>query len=180
MIIAKAKKKENIAEYVLYMWQVENLIRIFGLDIDKINAEIIQKFDQPQNIKNEMQDWYKGLIAMMKDENKVEKGHIQFLQNTINDLNDLHLRMITSKDEVEYQNIYLSAKPGIDDLIQKSANTEINDIEACFNGLYGLLIFRMKNKTINPETAQAMQYISQLIAKLSSKYKQIENGEIEF
>jgi len=179
MIIAKAKKKENIAEYILYMWQVENLIRIFELDIEKINKEIILKFDQPDTIKSEMKEWYVGLIAMMKDENKIEKGHLQFLQNTINDLNDLHIRMILDPKEVEYNKNYAFAKPGIDDLIQKSTNSAINEIEACFNGLYGLLIFRMKNKMISPETAQAMQYISRLIAELSKKHKKIENGEIE-
>ncbi len=179
MIIAKVKKKENIAEYILYMWQIENLIRIFELDIEKINKEIILKFDQPDNIKNEMRDWYVGLIAMMKDENIIEKGHLQFIQNSLNDLNDLHIRMIKSPEEVDYQKNYVLAKPGIDDLIQKSTNPTINEIEACFNGLYGLLIFRMKNKTISPETAQAMQYISKLIAELSKKYKQIENGEVE-
>ena len=27
MITASAKKRENIAEYLLYMWQIEDLIR---------------------------------------------------------------------------------------------------------------------------------------------------------
>ena len=34
MIIASQKKKENIAEYLLYMWQIEDIIRAYGLDID--------------------------------------------------------------------------------------------------------------------------------------------------
>ncbi len=36
MIIASQKKKENIAEYLLYMWQIEDIIRAYGLDIDQI------------------------------------------------------------------------------------------------------------------------------------------------
>ncbi|OFX84339.1 MAG: hypothetical protein A2W99_01065 [Bacteroidetes bacterium GWF2_33_16] len=180
MIIAKAKKKENIAEYILYMWQVENLIRLLNLDIEKINTEIIMKFDQPDEVKNEMKDWYLGLINMMKDENKVENGHLQFIQNTINDLNDLHLRMIESPTEYDYKAFYALAKPGITDLVEKSNQKEISEIEACFNALYGLLLFRMQNKTISIETAQAMQHISKLIAELSKRNKQIELGEIEF
>lgn len=42
MIIASQKKKENIAEYLLYMWQIEDIIRAYGLDIDQI-----QKFKEP-------------------------------------------------------------------------------------------------------------------------------------
>ena len=38
MIIASQKKKENIAEYLLYMWQIEDIIRAYGLDIDQIQA----------------------------------------------------------------------------------------------------------------------------------------------
>ena len=34
MIIARQKRKENIAEYLLYMWQVEDLIRANKFDMD--------------------------------------------------------------------------------------------------------------------------------------------------
>ena len=34
MIIAKQKRKENISEYLLYMWQVEDLIRANHLDME--------------------------------------------------------------------------------------------------------------------------------------------------
>ena len=43
MIIAQQKRKENIAEYLLYMWQVEDMIRANQLDIDKINDNIISR-----------------------------------------------------------------------------------------------------------------------------------------
>ncbi|WP_347164130.1 DUF4924 family protein, partial [Parabacteroides merdae] len=36
MIIARRKRKENIAEYLLYMWQVEDLIRANNFDMDSI------------------------------------------------------------------------------------------------------------------------------------------------
>lgn len=44
MIIAQQKRKENIAEYLLYMWQVEDLIRAYNFDIDKIEANIISGY----------------------------------------------------------------------------------------------------------------------------------------
>ena len=37
MKIAQALKEKNIAEYLLYMWQVEDLIRANGCDIDRLN-----------------------------------------------------------------------------------------------------------------------------------------------
>ena len=41
MIIASQKRKENIAEYLLYMWQIEDIIRANKLDIDKIKESVI-------------------------------------------------------------------------------------------------------------------------------------------
>ena len=43
MIIAQKKRKENIVEYMLYMWQVEKIIRAKNLDMDKIEKTIISK-----------------------------------------------------------------------------------------------------------------------------------------
>ena len=45
MYIASRKHKENIAEYLLYMWQIEDLIRANGLDIDLIKANVIDRFN---------------------------------------------------------------------------------------------------------------------------------------
>ena len=41
MFIASQKKKENVSEYILYMWQIEDIIRTFQFDIDKIKTNII-------------------------------------------------------------------------------------------------------------------------------------------
>ena len=79
MIIAKSKRKENIAEYLLYMWQVEDIIRAFGLDIDKIKAGIIDRYDVDDKTRKEIIDWWEGLIIMMQHENKKETGHLQII-----------------------------------------------------------------------------------------------------
>ncbi|MFO7932653.1 MAG: DUF4924 family protein, partial [Bacteroidales bacterium] len=61
MIIAQQKRKENIAEYLLYMYQVEDLIRANHLDLDRIEKTLISKFDIPGDTKREMHEWYKSL-----------------------------------------------------------------------------------------------------------------------
>ena len=53
MIVASKKRKENIAEYLLYMWQIEDLIRANGLDIDKIRTNIIDKFNLDETQRRE-------------------------------------------------------------------------------------------------------------------------------
>ena len=36
MLIAREKKKNNIAEYILYMWQLEDMLRALKLDMEHI------------------------------------------------------------------------------------------------------------------------------------------------
>lgn len=35
MFVSKQLKEKNIAEYLIYMWQIEDLIRANGCDIEK-------------------------------------------------------------------------------------------------------------------------------------------------
>ncbi|MDE5727073.1 MAG: DUF4924 family protein, partial [Duncaniella sp.] len=81
MIIASQKRKENIAEYLLYMWQIEDIIRANGLDIDRIEKNVIDKFDLAPEVRREMRDWYEGLIDMMRREDLQKSGHLQINKN---------------------------------------------------------------------------------------------------
>ena len=41
MFIAQELRKKSIAEYLLYMWQIEDLIRAYGCSLSRIKAEYI-------------------------------------------------------------------------------------------------------------------------------------------
>ncbi len=56
MIIAEQKRRENIAEYLLYMYQVEDMIRANKLDFDSIERTLISKFDVPYGVKRDMRE----------------------------------------------------------------------------------------------------------------------------
>ena len=75
MYIASRLRKENIAQYVLYMWQIEDIIRAYGLDIDRIDKEIISKF--PQEQRKSLYEWYESLIDMMRRE-AVGESHLRW------------------------------------------------------------------------------------------------------
>ncbi len=46
MKIAQQLKEKNIAEYLIYMWQVEDLLRANGCDIDRIRQNIILRYPE--------------------------------------------------------------------------------------------------------------------------------------
>ena len=57
MIIANEKEKENIAEYILYMWHIEDLIRAYNFDINVIYSAVIQQFNLSNESVSEMKNW---------------------------------------------------------------------------------------------------------------------------
>ena len=54
MLIAQQKRKENIAEYLLYLWQVEDLLRACHLDIDTVDKVVISRYDVDSNTRQAM------------------------------------------------------------------------------------------------------------------------------
>ena len=67
MFIAQELRKKNIAEYLLYMWQVEDTIRAFGCSLPRIRREYIDRFDYSDEQKEEEADWFGNLIRMMNE-----------------------------------------------------------------------------------------------------------------
>lgn len=179
MITASQKKRENIAEYLLYMWQIEDLIRANGLDIDKIQTSII---DQYKNLtpeqKKEMREWYESLIDMMRREGVAEKGHLQLNKNVIIALDDLHRRLLADSKFAAYSAQFYHTLPIIVELRAKAGDEKAGEIETLFNALYGILMLRLQGKEISEETAQAAAQISKFLALLSHYYKQDFNNEL--
>ena len=179
MIIAKRKRKENIAEYLLYMWQVEDLIRANRFDMDSIRRTVIAHYAQPASVKEEIAQWYQELIDMMRSEGVMEKGHIQLNKNVIIALTDLHLRLLRSTKEMVYGATYYKTLPYIVQLRAKSGGEELPEIETCFNALYGYLILKMQRKEVSAETLEAIKQITAFLALLSEKYRADMNNELD-
>lgn len=177
MLTARGKKNENIAEYILYMWHIEDQIRAFGLDIDKIQASIIDKYEQTEDVKTEIREWYESLIDMMKQENIAEHGHIQLNKNVVSELTDLHNSLLASPKESFYTMTYYKVLPLIVELRAKAGGNEYGEIETCLNLMYGILVLRLQHKEISKGTLAAATQISEFLKFLAIKHKQdMEEG----
>ena len=71
MFISKQLKQQSIAEYLIYMWQVEDLIRAYGCDLERIREELVPRF--PAEQQGELAQWYEDLIEMMRREEGANK-----------------------------------------------------------------------------------------------------------
>lgn len=178
MIIASQKRKENIAEYLLYMWQIEDIIRANGLDLDKIHENIISKFPLSEEQLKEMAGWYESLIDMMRREDVAESGHLQMNKNILGDMAQLHLRVLADPKFEEYRKEFYATLPYIVELRAKAGEQRVGEIETCFNALYGTLLLRLQHKEISDETAKAVARISRFIALLAKYYHLDEEDKL--
>lgn len=175
MLIAREKKKSNIAEYILYMWQVEDLLRAFQLDMDKVDQFVVAGFQVNEETAKEMHDWYDNIIAIMKAEKVELQGHIQVLKNTVDELTELHFFLLQEAHDRRYQQIVTMAAGNLVEFRARAeVGNDLSDVELALNGLYGHLMLRLQKKEVNPQTASAMESFSKMIAYLAAKYKQME------
>ena len=170
MIIAQQKRNENIAEYIIYMYQVEDMIRANNLDLEGIEQTLISKFVVAYEVKREMREWYKTLITMMQDEHKEKSGHLNILNNIVDQLQQMHHQILDQGIDTSYKEIYNKGKVHIEALRKRSGDGNENDIQVAFNGLYGLLILKLKKTPITEETSKAFDTIRELVAELSARY----------
>ena len=180
MFIAKKLKKENICEYLLYMWQVENLIRAFKLDLESINTNIISPYPVNEVEKKTLYEWYESLIEMMRLENVQENGHLQLNKNIIIELDELHNLLLKSGKNAGYNGKFYHVLPFISQLRGQQPHTEISDIELCFNFQFGIMLLRMKKTAITAETLNAQAEISKFMVLLAHNYNLFKNGELDF
>lgn len=179
MIIAQNKRKENIAEYLLYMWQVEDIMRAYGLDINKIKVSIIDRYDVDDNTRKAITDWWEGLIMMMQHEGKKETGHLQINKNVLIRLTDLHNELMQSPKYPEYGAEFYKTLPFIVELRAKTPQEkQVGELETCFNALYGTLMLKLQGKEISKDTQVAIAQISHFIGTLAAYYKKNEESPL--
>lgn len=180
MFIADQLRKKNIAEYLLYMWQVEDTIRAFDCQLSRIRREYISQFDYTDEQKEEEADWFGNLIRMMNEEGCRERGHLQINKTTLMMLEDLHRQLIDSTKFPFYTSEYYKVLPYIVELRNRGANKKENEIETCFNSLYGVMMLKLQKKDISPDTAHAVKEITTLIGMLNDYYFKDKSEGLEF
>ena len=180
MYISQELRKTNIAEYLLYMWQVEDIIRAYGCSLTVIRREYISRFDYTDEQKEELTDWYGNLIRMMNQEDCREQGHLQINKVTLLTLEELHAQLLSSPKFPFYNAEYYKVLPYIVELRSRGASKEENEIETCFNTLYGVMMLRLQQKEITANTQHAVKEITTLVGMLNDYYLKDKQEPLEF
>ncbi|MEG1562728.1 MAG: DUF4924 family protein [Bacteroides sp.] len=178
MRIDQVLKQQNIAEYLLYMWQTEDLLRANGCNLDRIEETLIRPFapaEQPG-----LKEWYGNLVTMMYEEDVREKGHLQINRNVLQNLSELHHHLLASPKYPFYTSAYFKALPFIVELRSKNGKKDDPELETCFEALYGVMLLRLQKSPVSPGTARAIEAISLFLSMLANYYNKDLTGELKF
>lgn len=175
MTLAEQKKKENICEYILYVWQMEDLVRSENLDAEALFSKFGFEDNEASNLEK---DWFRKLAKQMKLEKLEKSGHLAEITTLLAELFLLHNTLLTILKDKQYISAQEKSKVFLDNLMKKAPAENQNPVEHILIALYGLLILRLQKKEIHAETEKAMKTFSDQMAILSTKYQDMKSGEL--
>ena len=178
MLIALQKRRENIAEYILYLWQVEDLLRALQFSPEAIYSTLVAKMEgtteeQRENIFN----WYMQIVALLREEQKEQQGHLDHTLHLIADLHNLHLQLMELPAGEHYRKTYSLLAPQLPHLRELLDNDTLSDTELCFRALYAALLYRIRGGG-EGAVADTVAVVSPAIGELAAIYGKVERGEI--
>ncbi len=174
MHILEHKKRTHIASYIISMWHVEDLIRAHEFDLEKVLAALVTEDADPEDKTSAMQV-YGGMLDHMKKQNLQRSGHLTEVVEALGELQFLHDTLLQAASDKAYLELYNTAKPGIADLQNLGDSKGTGEMEACFNGIYGILILRAKGTEISEATLQAEKHIRTMLDGLSERYREVRS-----
>lgn len=180
MLLAEQKKQENIAEYILLMYQIEDIVRSADFDLDRIMETFVKPQLPDDSFLEANRKWYADLINQMKAQRLHKAGHILDLKEILVELSYLHNTLLNASKDGKYKAVVDRAIPLIDEFKEKSNLKEMNHIEVALHAMYMKLLLRLQRKEISAETEEAFDSMRMMLAYLSRAYKQMKAGDMNF
>ncbi len=180
MDIAQARRRENIAEYILYLWQIEDLLRALQFSPEAIYSQLIApRTELTEEQKPAFLMWYLDIAGLLRQEGKEEKGHLEHTLHLIQDLHDLHLQLLKLPVGERYRQTFARLESELPRLRSVVGNPGMSDSELCFRALYAVMLYRIKGQGDRPAVADTIDLVSPVIAELAAMYGKVERGEID-
>lgn len=167
--IAEKKKNQNIAEYIIYMYQMEDLIRAYDFNMEEIRQFVISHYPISDIEKEETAEWFEMLKTQMIAQEIQTDGHLSEVQVIVDDLAKAHWDLL--KTDKTYFEIYHTAKPFVIEMILEAGDKPLgHEIQVCLNAIYGLLLAKLKGREIPKGYTEATEAFGNVLSYLSFAY----------
>lgn len=172
---AEEKRHQHIVEYILYVWQMEDLVRAVGMDLGALRSHLSTAYTGDR-LEAELV-WFGELIRSLKSENKTSSGHISALDEVMIELTYLHQTLLEVLKDEEYREAVEKARPHLKAMAERGAEQR-TEVEAMLVALYGWLVLRMGGKTVSPETEESLAVIRDWANLFGGRYIRMRAGEL--
>ena len=177
MLVAKKKEQENIAEYILYLFQIEDIVRSFKFNLDDIIEIFVAPNLPDSSFTGQYRKWYQDIITEMKSTNLQNRGHLDRVMEVIRELAFLHNTLLSINESNKYRNLCESASCFIPEFRAKSGMKNNHDVEVIIHAMYMKLQLRIRGKEITAETEEAFDAMRIQMAFLVREYHKMKSGD---
>ena len=175
--IAEAKRKTNVAEYLLYMWQMEDLLRGLDFDFEALESSVLSGIEDEEQ-RRASAIWFADLIKAMKTQDLKTSGHLGETYDLISELQLLQHTLSTVIGDVEFKKILTKVQPLLAEFRTKTDKIPKSDIETALTAMYGYLSLKLASKKVSEETEAAVKVFGAYLAHLSKAYRDMKSGEL--
>ena len=180
MYIARQKRKENIAEYILYLWQLEDLLRALQFSPEAIYSQLVARQERTEEEKQAIFFWYMDLANLLRTEGKEEHGHLDHTLHLIKDLNDLHESLLKVPAGEKYRIVFEPLSAELPRLKEKFEKPGLSDVEFMMRALYSVVLYRIKGDAEHKGYVEdVLTLISPVVAQLAQAYREMEEGKLD-
>ena len=152
MILAESKKKAHIVEYLLFLWQIEDLVRAADFDPIVLEKWAEDTANSEGTDPEKEKEWIISIAAEMRSQGKTEAGHVSFVSESMVELAHLHEMLLGPLEDKRYKEAFEIAEPMMKDLSVKQPGFAGHPVEQLLVVLYGCLILRLQKHAISAET----------------------------
>jgi len=172
---ASEKRHQHVVEYLLYEWQMEDLVRAVGFDLGGLRVHLSSAYEGDR-LEAEL-TWFADLMRDLKRENKLSSGHRMALDELMVELTYLHRTLLDVLKDGEYQSVVDAAQPHLS-AMEARGEAGKSEVESMLVALYGWLVLRMSGKTVTAKTQESLDLIRDWANLLAARYIKMRAGEL--
>ena len=158
-------REQNPAEYLIYMWYLESLVRAMPRqeDFDSFLSEAPEQLPLIGSLREVLPPLRKEMLVedIMENPNR----HTATLTALLQELEQLHKQLLADAGE-----LYTAVLTAIVEIRRRSGGVALGEVEAALVALYGYTFLKQTHQETTKATREIMMRISVWLKVLGEKY----------
>ncbi|MBM3456265.1 MAG: DUF4924 family protein [Bacteroidetes bacterium] len=174
------KKRENIVEFILLMYQIEELIRILSFEEKTVLSLFTGDSENEDQELRELRTYYRNIMSSMRTQGIEKSGHLEEIKEIVLELIYLHNTLIAVLNDEKYKGLCEACREDIQVFRIKSKLEQQHEVEVLLHAMFMKMQLKLRKQEIGSETEESMDKMRLQLAYLSREYKKMKSGEWNF